>query len=59
MDGVLARVLHCKAVLGRGQSGLMRKFGVNHAPGAGLIAIDLQSNAATVLRLLPLVGFEV
>ena len=38
MNGVLATILYCKAILGRGQSWLMMKFGMNHAPGAGSIA---------------------
>ena len=44
MNGVLGQILHCKAILRWGQPGLNEKqFGMNHAPGAGLIAqpVDL------------------
>ena len=40
-------ILHCKAILEQGQSGLMRWFGFNHVPGAESIArwpIDQQSS---------------
>ena len=50
MNGVLGKILHCKAILNRGQPGLMManemNFAMNHAPGAGLIArpVDQQSS---------------
>ena len=53
VDVFKATILHCKAILRRRQPMLMTwNFGVNHAPGAGLIIqnVNLQC-AITVLRL--------
>ena len=46
-----AKILHCNAILGRGQPGLMiRIFFLNHAPGAGSIARPAVQRDTTVLH---------
>ena len=41
--------LYCNDTLGRGQSGLIRwRFGMNHAPGAGLIARPINQQSSSL-----------
>ena len=49
-------ILHGRALLGRIQSVIMRSFGMDHAPDAGLIArpVDLQSCALPLWNWYPL-----
>ena len=48
-------VLHCKAILGREQPGLLWNFIMNHAPGAGLIIkpVDQQSSPIPLCHRCP------
>ena len=54
-----AMILYFKAILGRGQPGLMGLFVINHAPGAGSIArpVDhLVQRATTVPQMPPYIS---